>query len=478
MRQIWITSTWLVLMFGSAYQLTATPMMPSPDVSAQQINDLFIQASEKANPSVVTIASERVVRRSYRHPFFDFWGQEFNPERESRGTILGSGVIIDGAEGYIVTNHHVIDEAEDIMVTLVNNREVPAEVVGTDEASDVAVIKIDAEDLPQAEIGNSDELRIGEWVLAIGSPFSENLDHTVTAGIVSGTGRSQVFNRPNRYEDFIQTDAAINPGNSGGALVNLRGDLVGINTAIATDGFSRSNAGVGFAIPVNLVMRVVEDLIREGRVTRAWLGVYIEDVQESLAKALKIKSLNGAIVNQVVEDSPAERAGVKEGDIIIKVGDNDIRNGSHLRNVISSFRPGERPKLVILRDSKEKVIPVRLRELPAQEELASGGRVEDDSDVDDIGGRTGFAVAELGSREAERYDIQVSKGVVVTRIDARSKAARDGIQPGDVVVQVGDREIKGIRDYRQAMKEYGEGDTVLFRVARGEFFFFRGIEIG
>lgn len=479
MRPMWIAISGLVLLLSTGHPVTATPKMPTPNVSAQQINDLFVEASEKANPSVVTIASERVVRRPFRHPFFDFWGEDFYPERESRGMVLGSGVIINDEQGYIVTNHHVIDEAEDITVTLVDNREVPAEVVGTDEATDVAVIKIEAEGLAQVQLGNSDELRIGEWVLAIGSPFSVNLDHTVTAGIVSATGRSRVLSgRNNPYEDFIQTDAAINPGNSGGALVNLKGDLIGINTAIATDGFSRANAGVGFAIPINLVMRVVEDLIREGRVTRAWLGVYIEDVDESLAKAMKIKTLTGAIVNQVVDDSPAEEAGIQEGDIIVKVDTEDIRNGSHLRNVISSSRPGDRPKLTILREGKEKVIPVRLQELPDQEVLASRGRGEDESEADDTGEQTGFAVADLDSREAERFDIQVSQGVVVTRVNARSKAAREGLQPGDVVVRVGDREVKSVRDYRQALKEYRPGDTVLFRIARGEYYLFRGIEIG
>ncbi|GAG41263.1 unnamed protein product, partial [marine sediment metagenome] len=251
-----------------------------------QINDAFVKAAAGANPPVVSIKSERVYRRRVPHAFRDFWGDQF-PERESRGMVLGSGVIIDADEGYVVTNNHVVEDAEEIWVQLFDRREVPGEVVATDPGTDLAVIKIQADDLQAAKIGDSDQLRIGEWVLAVGSPFSQSLDHTVTAGIVSAKGRSEVLNfrRDRPYEDFIQTDAAINPGNSGGALVNLEGELIGINTAIATDGFSRSSAGVGFAIPVNLVMRVVADLVEHGKVTRAWLGVQIQTLGPSVAKA-------------------------------------------------------------------------------------------------------------------------------------------------------------------------------------------------
>jgi len=457
--------------------LAAAPMAPVDDVTARQINDIFVAASTKASPSVVTIESERMVRRQFRHPFFDFWDFDFDPDREFASRILGSGVIIDAAEGYIVTNNHVIEDADDITVVLIDKREVPAEIVSTDPASDVAVIKVEANDLHQAQIGDSEELRIGEWVLAIGSPFRQDLDHTVTAGIVSAKGRSDVlsFRRDRAYEDFIQTDAAINPGNSGGALVNLKGELVGINTAIATGGFTRSNAGVGFAIPINLVMRVVGDLIEHGKVTRAYLGVFIQDVDASLAKALGMKSPEGAIVNEVHSDTPAEKAGIKEGDVIIKVDDIAIRDNSHLRNVISSSRPGDRRRITVIRDGKEKTITVKLDELPQEQRLAA--RHDDQDEESMVHSRTGFSVAGLDSREAQKYDIPVNNGVVVTRVDPRSKAARGGIRPGDVVVRVGDTEIENLRDYKQALKAYKEGDTVLLRIIRGEVFLFVGLEL-
>lgn len=472
-RQILVISASFLLLLGAGNPGAAF-VTPAEDVTAQQINDMFVAASSKASPSVVTIASERVVRRQFRRPFFDFWGFDFGPDFESRGTVLGSGVIIDADKGYIVTNHHVIEDADEIEVVLIDKRTLPAEIVGTDPGSDVAVIKVDADDLQEAQVGNSDDLRIGEWVLAIGSPFSPNLDHTVTAGIVSAKGRNEVFSG-DRYEDYIQTDAAINPGNSGGALINLKGELVGINSVIATGGLSRTSAGVGFAIPINLVMRVVNDLIEYGKVTRAYLGVLIQDVNASLAKALRMKKPEGAIVSEVQRDTPAEKAGIKEGDVIIKVDDIAIRDNSHLRNVISSSRPGDRRRITIIHDGKEKTITVKLEELPPEQTLAA--RDSDRDEASTVRSRTGFSVADLDSREAQRYDIQVKDGVLVTGIDPRSKAARGGIQPGDVVVKIDDKKIRNLRDYRQTLKRYKEGDTVLLRVVRGGTSLFVGLEL-
>ncbi len=476
-QRTFIFSALILLLVEAGTLAAANPTAAADNATAQQINNMFVAASSKANPSVVTIASERVVQRRFRNPFFNFRGDDFGnfgPAPEYRSSVLGSGVVIDAALGYIVTNNHVIDNAEEIDVMLLDKRVITAEVIGTDPRSDVAVIKVDADNLQQAQIGNSDELRVGEWVLAIGSPFSPNLDHTVTAGIVSAKGRSEVFSG-DRYEDYIQTDAAINPGNSGGALVNLDGELVGINTAIATDGFSRSSAGVGFAIPVNLVMRVVNDLIEHGKVTRAYLGVLIQDVDASLAKALGMKSPEGAMVNEVHSGTPAEKAGIKEGDVIIRVDDIAIRDNSHLRNVISSSRPGDRRRITAIRNGKEKTITVKLGELPAEQTLASR-----DSDPDEeatVSSRTGFLVANLDSREAQRFDLRVDDGVLVTRVDPRSKAARGGIRPGDVVVEISDKKIRNLRDYRQALKGYDEGDFIKLRIARGDVFLYVGLEL-
>ena len=238
--------------------------------SKKDFSKAFIQVASNGNPAVVSIVSEKVIEQRY-HQFFSPFGDQF-PQGESRGHSLGSGVIIDSDKGYIITNSHVIEDAEEIKVIRFDKREMKAIIVATDPPSDLAVIKVDPGGLSTVDLGNSDKLSVGEWVVAIGSPFGLHLNHTVTAGIVSAVGRSSVISR-NNFEDFIQHDAAINPGNSGGALFNLDGELVGINTAIATDGYSRANAGVGFAIPINMVKRVMEDLISDGKVTRGWLEI-------------------------------------------------------------------------------------------------------------------------------------------------------------------------------------------------------------
>ena len=259
-----------------------------------QFNQPFIEVAKNANPSVVSIISEIEVSQQQFNPFFnDPFFEDFFPEFKRKGQNLGSGVIID-SEGYIITNNHVVDQASSIKVILYDKTEIEAEIIGVDPLSDLAVIKINTDTkIQEVEMGNSDELSIGEWVVAIGSPFGIHLNHTVTAGIVSAVGRSNVMSKLN-YEDFIQHDAAINPGNSGGALLNLDGQLVGINTAIATDGYSRSNAGVGFAIPINQAKRVIDDLVKDGTVSRGWVGIQIQNVSSAISEALNLDSQKGA----------------------------------------------------------------------------------------------------------------------------------------------------------------------------------------
>jgi len=455
----------------------ASPDAAPTDISIQQINAAFVAAAAKATPAVVTITAERVAKRSMpsNHPFRDFFGEDFFPERESRRTALGSGVIIDAQKGYIVTNNHVVEDAEEIYVVLDDRREVPAKVVGTDPFTDLAVIRIQANGLQTVENGDSDILRVGEWVLAIGSPFSAELEHTVTAGIVSAKGRSRVF-AGNRLEDYIQIDAAINPGNSGGALVNLDGELVGINAAIATDGFSRSNAGVGFAIPVNLVKRVAADLIADGHVSRAYLGVRIDDVKASTARAMGLKRPEGAIVGRVEKDTPASKAGLEVGDIILKVDASGIKDASHLTKVITTFRPGERHKVTVLRDGKEKTFSVKLTERPS--DFAGAKESSRDRETDAVD-RTGFAVADLSSQAARQYEeLEADHGVIITRVDRSSKAYREGVRVGMVLVRMGDQEIKDVGDYRKILKTYEKGDTVLLRLLAGNVYVFVGLEVG
>jgi len=309
------------------------------------------------------------------------------------------------------------------------------------------------------DLGDSDKLSVGEWVVAIGSPFGLNLNHTVTAGIVSAVGRSSVMSR-NNFEDFIQHDAAINPGNSGGGLFNLDGELIGINTAIATDGFSRANAGVGFAIPINMVKRVMEDLISDGKVTRGWLGVSIQDVNEGMAKALKLEDRNGAIISQVMKDSPAEDAGVKEQDVIIEVNGKIVNDSSNLKNLISSGRPNDKTKLTIIRDGREKNLTVTLGLRPGEKELTETYKYgEKRFDL------LGLKVETYESEEGAFANTK--EGVRVIEIKPGSPADDGNIQRGDIIIEIGKSNISDKNDYEVELEKYLEGDTIMLRVIRG-----------
>jgi len=423
----------------------------------KDFSDAFIKVAEAGNPAVVSIVSEKVIESSY-HQFFDPFGGQF-PRDEFKGHSLGSGVIIDTDEGYIVTNNHVIEDASEIKVVMLDKRELDAEIVATDPPSDLAVIRVNPEELSTVKLGDSDKLSVGEWVVAIGSPFGLHLNHTVTAGIVSAVGRNAVMSR-NNFEDFIQHDAAINPGNSGGALFNLDGELVGINTAIATDGFSRANAGVGFAIPINMVKRVMEDLISDGKVTRGWLGVSIQDVDEGMAKALKLRDRNGAIISQVMKDSPAEDAGVKEQDVIIEVDGEKVNDSSNLKNLISSGRPNDKTKLTVIRDGREKNLTVTLGLRPGEKELVeSYGYGEKRFDL--LGLRVENYESEAGAFAS------IKKGVRVVEIKPGSPADDENIQRGDIIIEIGKSSISDENDYKSELEEYSEGDTIMLRVLRG-----------
>ena len=324
----------------------------------KQFSDQFADIAEKANPAVVTIFTEKNIDLSQYHrnapqdnDLFRFYFQQ--PQREYKSTALGSGVIVDARKGYIITNNHVVEDMDEITVRLLDKTEYDASIIGRDPKSDLAVLQIDARGLTDLEFGDSDVLRVGEWVIAVGSPFSANLSHTVTAGIVSAKGRGNII-QGDIYEDFIQTDAAINPGNSGGALLNASGDLVGINTAIYTNSFDRSNKGVGFAIPANMVKRVMSDLLDHGKVLRSWIGVSIQPIDETSARALGLKTRSGALVADVVVDGPAKKAGVEPGDVIVQFEDVKVNNVDHLRNTVSASKPNQHYELVIIRDGRKK----------------------------------------------------------------------------------------------------------------------------
>ena len=434
---------------------------------AKALSNAFADISEKVSPSVVTITSEQV----YNHPGMDsfknyqdllprqLWPFLPDGDREMRSTSLGSGIVIS-EDGYIITNSHVVEKGENIKVQLSDDEEYEAEIIGADPKTDVALIKVKAKNLKPIKFGNSDKVRVGEWVLAVGSPFSGNLSQTVTQGIISATGRSEVGLV--RYEDFIQTDAAINPGNSGGPLVNLDGELIGMNSAIA----SRSGGyqGIGFAIPVNLVNRVIEDLRENGRVTRAWLGVYIQELDATMAKTLDLKTTRGALIGGIVEDGPAEKAGLLRGDVIVEFDGEEVINSSQLPMLVSTQRPDEKKKVKIMRDGKFKTIAVTLGELP--EEMTAAGPVsEPKTDMD--------LEVETPSRDRLRYYgfSSGTEGVLVSRIDRDSEAFKKNIRVGHIIEKVGPnvRNLKTVTNkeaFDKLLGSYEAGDSVLLLVRR------------
>tara|TARA_S200000501_G_scaffold53810_2_gene43936 strand:+ start:1419 stop:2756 length:1338 start_codon:yes stop_codon:yes gene_type:complete len=422
-------------------------------------NELFIKVSQEGSPAVVSILSEKT--EQYINPFFfDPFGNSdpFEPqERKSQG--IGSGVIIDKKKGHILTNNHVIDDANEIKVILFDKRELEAEILGTDPLSDLAVLKVDADDLEQATMGDSDNLEIGEWVIAIGSPFGLHLNHTVTCGIVSAKGRSDVISRAN-FENFIQHDAAINPGNSGGALFDLNGDLIGINTAIATDGFSKSNAGVGFAIPINQAKRVIEDLINGGQVLRGYLGVMIQDLDENKAKVLGLEDKKGAFISMVVEDGPADKGGLKEKDVIISLNSKPIENSNQLRNDVSTLRPGETAVFSIVRNELLQSISVVL-----------GQRPDENSIGDSYKQKTKYDLLGLIIEDND------NEGVKIIDISSDGEAYSNNIRKNDIINEVNRIEIKNSEDYYNEIKKYSKGDVIMLRIVRNGNNLYEAFEI-
>ena len=439
---------------------------------ARQFSNAFADVAEKVNPSVVTILAKKEIKVDRYHrnnPYNNLFPQKFF-DQELYTRALGSGVIVDSQEGYILTNNHVVENMDEIIVRLIDKREYEAVIVGNDPRSDLAIIRIEAHELTAVDFGDSDKLRVGEWVLAIGSPFSDNLSHTVTAGIISALGRSSIISNDN-YEDFIQTDTAINPGNSGGALVNLDGALIGINTAIATGGLQRSSSGVGFAIPVNMAKKVMDDLINEGRVIRAWLGVYIQDLDDAAARALGLDTRDGALIGDVVKNSPAEKGGIEIGDIITTFDGQGISGSSNLKNIVSSSKPDKRYTVELLRDGKKKKYFITLEELP--ENPRTLARVESD-----IESELGFRIENVTTQLLRKYEIYDNvEGVVVTDIDRRSEAFTAGLRPGDVITRVGRRNVNSIKNFYELLDAESRGNTVLLLVKRKDVSRFLTLEM-
>jgi serine protease Do len=368
---------------------------------------------------------------------------------------IGSGVIAT-RDGYILTNNHVVDGADEVKVALQDGREFTAKVIGRDPKTDVAVIKIDAKDLPAVPMADSERVEVGDVVLAIGNPFG--IGQTVTTGIVSATGRGGAVGLD--YEDFIQTDAAINPGNSGGALVDSEGRLIGINTAILSR--SGGNQGIGFAIPVDLARDVMEQLVSEGHVTRGYLGVLIQDVTPALAKEFKLKEAHGALIGEVTPKSPAEKAGLKDGDVILDFNGKEVTDSRHLKLEVARAKPGESVPVKVLRDGATKTFEVTVKELPGNEQIAKN----DHGNSDDNGTLNGVTVADLDSNARQQFDLPADvKGVVVTEVDPNSASAESGLKPGDVIQEINRKSVR-TADEAVRLTENPADKTTLLRVWR------------
>lgn len=384
--------------------------------------------------------------------FFEYRG---GPPQQRPRQAMGSGFIIS-TDGYIVTNNHVVEGAETVTVRLTNRREYEARIVGLDERSDLALLQVEADNLSVLKLGKPGELAVGEWVLAIGSPFG--LDYSVTAGIVSAKGRSLPTESRDNYVPFIQTDVAINPGNSGGPLFNLDGEVVGVNSQI----FTRSGGSIGlsFAIPVSVVVNVVEQLKESGKVTRGWLGVTIQDVNKSLAESFGLDRPRGALVSQLQENGPADRSGLQAGDVIVRFDGSEIVTSADLPHVVGLIRPGSKVQVDIIRDRQRQVLTVEVGGLGADEEPT----VADATDPVRVGGRIGVVVEAIGDQLQSRWGI--SGGVLVAEVAADSPAAEAGIRTGDVITLIDGVPITSLDTYERALEQLESGRSIAVRLVR------------
>jgi len=433
----------------------------------QTMQDAFVQVAQSVKPAVVNIATTERPRPTegrrspqvppfFRGPFRDFFGEDFferffgePPQRERHS--LGSGVIVD-SRGYILTNNHVIEQADEIEVRLSDKRKFSATVVGKDPKTDLAVIKIDATGaLPVARLGDSDKIRTGEWAIAIGNPFG--LDQTVTVGVISAVGRADMG--ITTYEDFIQTDASINPGNSGGPLLNLQGEVVGVNTAIVATG-----KGIGFAIPINMAREIKDRLIAQGKVVRAWLGVGIQELTEELAAQFGVKPEDGVLVGNVMADTPAERGGLKPGDIIQEFNGNKISNVRQLQREVAQSPIGSPARLQVLREKQPMTLTVVLGEQPT--DLAAGR----DPSPAEAAEQFGLTVQDLTAELRNQLRLTNVDGVIVSSVDEAGAAARAGVRPGDVITEANREPVKSARDFTRILGQMRRGANLLLLVRR------------
>ncbi len=448
----------------------------------------FTELVEKNSPAVVNISTTQKISREHGMPpgfnipefpegspfgdlferFFGEQGPGAGPPEEFENQSLGSGFIIS-ADGYIVTNYHVVKDAEEITVRLSDRRELKAEIIGSDKRSDMALLKVEANDLPMVTIGNSKELKVGEWAMAIGSPFG--FDHSVSVGVISAINR----NLPSEnYVPFIQTDVAINPGNSGGPLFNLDGEVVGINSQI----FTRSGGfmGLSFAIPIDVAMDVVEQIKTQGRVSRGWLGILIQDVNKELAESFGMKKPMGAVVLRVLPDSPAAEAGFKEGDVVVEFAGKTIHRQSDLPLAVASFPVGEEAKVRIIREGKSRNLTVNIGELPPEEELAAvapSGPSESDKAAETLG----MVLEDLSSEQRKQLEIRDKRGVLVKEVH-EGPAAEAEIRQGDVILMINHKNVTSAKQFAKLVADLPRDKLLPMLVQRGKAPLFMTIRLG
>ncbi len=443
----WTVVLLVSLMWGVAGAVTSIP----------EDTNVIADIVEKVTPAIVNIDTLKMA--TYSSPFAPFLNDPFfrkffegmiPEERQVPVKGLGTGFVFR-SDGYILTNAHVVSGADEIKVTFLDGREFEGKVVGSDTLTDIAVVKIDAQGLPTIPLGDSDTARVGEWVVAIGNPYG--LSHTVTVGVLSAKGRPiAAGDSGQEYENFLQTDAAINPGNSGGPLISLNGEAIGINTAILPYA-----QGIGFAIPINMAKSILDELITEGKVVRAWLGVVIQNLTPEIAEKFGLEEAKGALVADISPDSPAEKAGIKRGDVILKVDEVETPDISTLQQTIRSHHPGDVVNVEIWRDGKTITLKVTLAEL---EESTSVLPVPEKIDL-------GMEVEEITSDLADRYALREKSGVVIVGIKAGGPADDAGLRPGDVILEVNRKEIKNLDDWKAAINEIEPEETILLLISRG-----------